>query len=308
MIRNRGLVIKNSSNNYTVEDVVSGAEVVCSIRGKFRMSNIRSTNPVAIGDYVEYETNEETGSSSIVTIEQRQNYIIRRSTNLSKESHIIASNVDKVFLVVTLRNPTTNYEFIDRFLVTCEVYKIDVTILLNKIDIYEQEEIDEFVANYKLAGYEVVLCSVKEGVGIDIVSEKMQNKKSLFSGNSGVGKSSIISALAPMFEIKVGDISSAHNKGKHTTTFSQMLRLSEGTYLIDTPGIKGFGIIDLKNDEVARYFPDLFKYISDCQFYNCSHTHEPKCAVKQMVEEGKISINRYMSYIKILEDAKDKYR
>ncbi len=308
MIKSRGLVIRNSSNSYVVEEIVSGKEVTCSIRGRFRLNNIRTTNPVAVGDYVEFDTDEATDSSVIVAIEPRNNYIIRRSTNLSKESHIIASNVDNVFLVVTLHSPHTSYEFIDRFLVTCELYKVDVTILLNKTDIYETEEVEEFLYNYRLAGYPVVLCSTVTGEGIESVADMMRGKKSLFSGNSGVGKSSIIKLLAPSFEIKVGDISEAHSKGKHTTTFSQMLKLEEATYLIDTPGIKGFGILDLKSEEVARYFPDLFKYIDRCQYYNCTHTHEPKCEVKRRVEEGDISANRYYSYLKILEDGKDKYR
>lgn len=310
MRNKRAIVIRNTSNNYVVEDLESGAEVLCSIRGKFRLNNIRTTNPVAVGDFVEYETIEATGSSAIVAIEPRTNYIIRRSTNLSKESHIIAANINQVFLVVTLRQPTTSFEFIDRFLVTCEVYKVDVTIVLNKVDLYAPEEIEILTNNYAMAGYSVMLCSTKTGEGIEAIRNKMHGKKTLFSGNSGVGKSSLIKALVPSFDVKVGDVSDAHSKGKHTTTFSQMLKVEAGTYLIDTPGIKGFGIIDLDNSELARYFPDLFKHIEDCQFYNCTHTHEPRCAVKRKVEEGEISIDRYNSYLKILEDeeGKDKYR
>ncbi len=291
-----------------VERLTDGGEVVCTIKGRFRLNNIRTTNPIAIGDYVTFETNESTGSSVITAIEQRSNYIIRRSTNLSKESHIIASNVDNVFLVVTLVSPTTSYEFIYRFLVTCELYKVDVTIVLNKIDIFEEEAVEEFLDNYFLAGYEVICCSTVTGQGIDDIAERMRGKKSLFSGNSGVGKSSIIKCLAPSFDIKVGDISLSHSKGRHTTTFSQMIKLESETYLIDTPGIKGFGILELDNSEVARYFPDLFCHIDKCQFYNCTHTHEPKCEVKRLVEEGEISWHRYNSYLKILEDGKDKYR
>lgn len=301
-------MVRNSSNSYIVEDSVTHEEVTCSIKGRFRLDNIRTTNPVAIGDEVEYDTDNATGSSIIHTILQRRNYIIRRSTNLSKESHIIAANIDNVFLIVTLFNPVTSYEFIDRFLVTCEMYHIDVTIVLNKIDLYQTDEVKEFTENYKLAGYKVILCSTLTGEGIGEIQTMMKGKKSLFSGNSGVGKSSIIKVLAPQLEIKTGDISSLHHKGKHTTTFSQMFKLSEATYLIDTPGVKGFGIVDIENDELARYFPDLFAHIKDCQFYNCTHTHEPRCQVKKRVEEGVISINRYNSYLKILEDAKDKYR
>lgn len=309
MTKNKGIVVRNSSNSYIVEDSATHDEVLCAIKGRFRLNNIRTTNPVAIGDEVEYETNTATSSSVITAITPRRNYIIRRSTNLSKESHIIGANIDNVFLIVTLFHPTTSYEFIDRFLVTCEVYRIDVTIILNKTDLYSEDEIAEFCENYRLAGYNVVLCSTLSGQGLTTLNEMMKGKKSLFSGNSGVGKSSIIKCLAPNIEIKTGDISSSHNKGKHTTTFSQMYKLSDdGTYLIDTPGIKGFGIVDVENDDLARYFPDLFAHIKDCQFYNCTHTHEPRCAVKMMVEEGKISVNRYNSYLKILEDAKNKYR
>lgn len=306
----KAIVIRNSSNSYIVENIDTHEEVTCSIKGRFRLNNIRTTNPIAIGDDVEYETDEATGSSVIFAIKPRRNYIIRRSTNLSKESHIIAANVDNVFLVVTLNHPVTSYEFIDRFLVTCEVYRIPVTILLNKIDLYSEEEIKEFVDNYNLAGYKVVLSSATDDIGIDKIKEMMKGKKSLFSGNSGVGKSTIIKILAPEMTIKVADISGSHHKGKHTTTFSQMFKLSQddGTYLIDTPGIKGFGIIDVKNDELARYFPDLFKHIKDCKFYNCTHTHEPGCEIKKLVEDGAISTRRYNSYLKILEDAKDKYR
>lgn len=306
---NKGIVVKNSSNSYVVENILTSQEVTCSIKGRFRLNNIRTTNPIAIGDEVEYETDAATNSSVICTIKPRRNYIIRRSTNLSKESHIIAANVDNVFLVVTISHPTTSYEFIDRFLVTCEVYRIDVTIVLNKIDLYQDEQIKEFVDNYTLAGYKVILSSTISGIGFDSIKDMMKGKKSLFSGNSGVGKSSIINILAPSIDIKTADISSSHHKGRHTTTFSQMFKLdSDGTYLIDTPGIKGFGIIDISNDELAKYFPDMFAHVKDCRFYNCTHTHEPDCKIKEMIQNGAISINRYNSYLKILEDAKDKYR
>lgn len=308
MTNNKGIVVRNSSNSYIVEDSLSHNEVVCSIKGRFRLDNIRTTNPIAIGDNVEYETDESTGSSVITVIAPRRNYVIRRSTNLSKESHIIAANLDNVFLVVTLMHPTTSYEFIDRFLVTCEMYRVDVTIVLNKLDLYDDAQVKEFLDNYALAGYQVILSSMVDGKGITEIQDKMKGKKSLFSGNSGVGKSSIIKYLAPDMVIKTGAVSSSHNKGKHTTTFSQMFKLSTDTYLIDTPGIKGFGIVDMDNDDLARYFPDLFAHVKDCQFYNCTHTHEPRCHVKKMVEEGAISENRYMSYLKILEDAKNKYR
>lgn len=306
--KSKGLVVRNSSNSYIVEDSDTMQEVVCSIKGRFRLDNIRTTNPVAIGDMVEYDTDDSTGSSVITAITPRRNYIIRRSTNLSKESHIIAANVDNVFLIVTLYQPTTSCEFIDRFLVTCEMYHVAVTIVLNKTDLYAEEEIKLLTDNYQLAGYRVILCSTLNGEGIEEIKEMMSGKKSLFAGNSGVGKSSIIKCLAPMMEVKTGDISSSHHKGKHTTTFSQMYKLPNNTYLVDTPGVKGFGIVDMENEDLARYFPDLFQHVKDCQFYNCTHTHEPNCQVKKMVDAGKVSINRYESYLKILEDGKNKYR
>lgn len=306
--KSKGLVVRNSSNSYIVENYDTTQEVICSIKGRFRLDNIRTTNPVAIGDEVEFDTDSTTSSSVITAISPRRNYIIRRSTNLSKESHIIAANIDNVFLIVTLYHPTTSCEFIDRFLVTCEMYHVSVTIVLNKTDLFTEEEIKLLTDNYELAGYGVILSSTLNGTGIEEIREMMRGKKSLFAGNSGVGKSSIIKSLAPEMEVKTGDISASHHKGKHTTTFSQMYKLSSDTYLIDTPGIKGFGIVDMENDDLARYFPDLFQHVKDCQFYNCTHTHEPNCQVKKMVDAGKVSINRYESYLKILEDGKNKYR
>ncbi|MFI3268475.1 MAG: ribosome small subunit-dependent GTPase A, partial [Rikenellaceae bacterium] len=249
----------------------------------------------------------------ITKIEPRKNYIIRKSTNLSKESHILASNLDNVFLVVTLDFPFTSNEFIDRFLVTCEVYKVPVTIVLNKIDLFSdegfKEVIEDFHKLYDSAGYKVINCSTITHEGISTIEEMMKGKITLFSGNSGVGKSSIIKVVTNDLNIKTGDVSDSHHKGKHTTTFSEMFKINDGGYLIDTPGIKGFGLIDIEKDELARYFPDMFKYSSECRFYNCTHTHEPGCAVKDAVQEGLIYAERYDSYLKMLEnDKEEKYR
>jgi len=255
---------------------------------------------------------EREGDGGVVTaLEPRRNYIIRRSANLSKEAHIIAANIDTLFLVATLDFPPVSLEFIDRFLVTAEVYHVPVTIVLNKMDLFDDRRFTPFVNNfrsiYEGAGYRVVECSAREGRGVDAVKEIMKGGVSLFSGNSGVGKSTLINAVAPYVGARVGDISAAHFKGRHTTTFSEMFTLPEGGYIIDTPGIKGFGLIDIEPEEVARYMPDLFKLSAGCKFYNCTHTHEPGCAVKAAVENGTLSEERYSSYLKMVEKD-EKYR
>lgn len=305
---NSGLVVKNNGSSYVVERFSDNKLFVCKIKGRFRLNDIKTTNPLSVGDRVDFELGDGNDDSVIFNILPRRNYIVRRSTNLSKEAHIIASNLDNVFLVASLHSPSTSYEFVDRFLVTCELYHVPVTILLNKIDLCDKEEVDEFVAVYKKAGYEVLLCSATKQIGINAVKELMKGKISLFSGNSGVGKSTIINAVAPEVDTKVGDVSDHHSKGKHTTTFSQMFKIDGDTYLIDTPGVKGFGLIDVERDEICRYFPDLFSVSTACRFNNCTHTHEPNCAVVEAVKNGAISLERYESYLKILDDEKDKYR
>lgn len=307
---NRALVVRNTGSSFLVENLVDHTIHDCRIKGNFRIKEIRTTNPIAVGDVVEYIEGKDGSDGLITKIEQRKNYIIRRSINLSKEAHIIAANLDNVFLTVTLCSPNTSFEFIDRFLVTCEVYKVPVIILLNKSDLYRKEDIDYFVDLYTHAGYEVIVTSTTDNCGIDVVKQRMRGKISLFSGNSGVGKSTIIKSIAPDLDIKIGEISEVHHKGKHTTTFSQMFKLDENSYLVDTPGIKGFGLIDVGNNELAMYFPDLFKYAHSCQYTNCTHTHEPRCKVKEMVENSTIAIERYTSYLSILEDEdeKGKYR
>lgn len=301
-----GIVIKSTGSWYTVE--TDDKIYNCRVKGKLRLKGVRTTNPIAVGDRVKFENegSDDLDQGVIVEIMPRRNYIIRKSTNLSKEAHIIAANVDNVFLVVTLDFPPTPNEFIDRFLVTCEVYKVPVTIVLNKIDLFEdplfEGVISDFHNIYEAAGYAVLDVSAVTLKGITEIEDRMRGKISLFSGNSGVGKSTIIKAVTQDLNIKTGDVSESHHKGKHTTTFSEMFPIEGGGYLIDTPGIKGFGLVDIKNEEVARYFPDLFAYQASCRFYNCTHTHEPGCAVKEAVDSGHLSPERYDSYVKILSE------
>jgi ribosome biogenesis GTPase len=261
-----------------------------------------------VGDVVACEKDVDD-SYVISSIEQRRNYIIRRASNLSKESHIIAANIDQALLVVTLFSPETANEFVDRFLVTCEAYKIPVTILLAKIDLARKrpELIEEFRSIYESAGYPIVEISATEGEGVERVKELLCGKTTLLSGNSGVGKSTLVQAVEPGLDIRTGEISQSHNKGKHTTTFSTMYPLSEGGFIIDTPGIKGFGLIDIEEAELAHYFPEMMRFLPECRFYNCSHTHEPHCAVVEAVERGDISYSRYESYLKMKDDD-EKYR
>ena len=301
-----GTVVKATGSWYEV--LSDGAYVQCRIRGKLRLKGVRSTNPVVVGDVVKLDTDEQ-GNYVISDIEPRRNYIIRRASNLSKESHIIASNIDQALLVVRLFSPETALEFVDRFLVTCEAYKVPVTILLAKIDLARQnpEAVAEFHAIYEGAGYEIIEVSATEGEGVEQVRELLRDKTTLLSGNSGVGKSTLVAAVEPGLDIKTGEISQSHHKGKHTTTFSTMYPLAEGGYIIDTPGIKGFGLIDIDDAELAHYFPEMMRYLPDCRFYNCSHTHEPHCAVVEAVKRGEIAYPRYESYLKIM-DEDDKYR
>ena len=308
MVISTGLLIRNNGSSYLVERLEDKQEFVCRIKGKFRLNDIKTTNPLSVGDIVDFEVSESNDDSVICKIHPRKNYIIRRSTNLSKEAHIIASNLDNVFLVISLKAPKTNYEFIDRFLITCELYRVPATIILNKIDIAEQEDVDELVEVYKKAGYNVIHVSATEGIGMDIIKEMLYGKISLFAGNSGVGKSTIIQHILPSEDIRIGDVSEHHNKGRHTTTFSQMFKIDADSYLVDTPGVKGFGLIDVENNEISRYFPDLFAVSKDCRFNNCTHTHEPNCAVRDALNRGEIAEQRYVSYLKILEDETDKYR
>ena len=300
-----GIVISSTGSWYEVATATE--RLNCRIRGRLRLKGIRSTNPVVVGDRVVVEPD---GDSSVITgILPRRNYIIRRASNLSKESHIIAANIDHALLIVTLCSPTTPREFVDRFLVTCEAYKVPVTIVLGKADLIDaqaQEEAEEFTAIYNDAGYRVIRLSSVTDEGIDEIRSMLRNHTTLVAGNSGVGKSTLIGEIDPTIDIRIGEISDSHQQGKHTTTFSTMYPL-DGGYIIDTPGIKGFGLIDIDDKELCRYFPEMMRLSPECRFYNCTHTHEPGCAVQEAVKEGRVAWSRYESYLKIL-DEDDKYR
>ena len=288
-------------------DVLHDGETVrCRIRGRLRLKGVRSTNPVVVGDEVACEA-DEGGDYVIADILPRRNYVIRRASNLSKESHIIAANVDQALLMASLRSPETPTEFVDRFLVTCEAYKVPVTILLSKLDLQDAEAVAEFRAVYEGAGYRVLEVSVREGRGVEEVRELLAGRTTLVSGNSGVGKSTLIQAIDPSLDIRTGEISESHHKGRHTTTFSTMYPLAGGGAVIDTPGIKGFGLIDIDEAELWHYFPEMMRVAPACRFYNCTHTHEPGCAVREAVERGEVARSRYESYLKI-RDEDDKYR
>lgn len=299
-----GVVVRSTGSWYEV--LSDGARLQCRIRGKLRLKGVRSTNPVVVGDRVTCVTDEQ-GNHLIVAIEPRRNYVIRRASNLSKESHIIAANIDRALLMVTLRQPETALEFVDRFLVTCEAYKIPVVILLSKADLQDPEAMEAFRAIYEPIGYRVVTVSTTTDEGIETVRALLAGATTLLSGNSGVGKSTLVQRIDPSLDIRTGEISDSHQKGRHTTTFSTMYPFGDDGYLIDTPGIKGFGLIDIDEAELWHYFPEMMAYGRDCRFYNCTHTHEPGCAVVAAIEEGKIALQRYESYLKMLDDD-DKYR
>lgn len=305
--RLKGTVIRATGSWYEVL-TPEGEVVRCRIRGRLRLKGVRSTNPVVVGDVVLCEAEEE-GDYAIAAIEPRHNYVIRRASNLSKESHIIAANIDRALLITTLFQPETAREFIDRFLITCEAYKIPVVIALAKIDLARTapEAVADFKACYEGAGYRVIELSATEGEGVEAVRALVREGTTLLSGNSGVGKSTLIRALDPSIDARTGAISESHHKGKHTTTFSTMYRLGSGGSIIDTPGIKGFGLIDIDGAELWHYFPEMIGRAGDCRFYNCTHTHEPGCAVEEAVRAGEIAWSRYESYLKIL-DEDDKYR
>lgn len=304
------LVIKSTGSWYILRDDATGEYLDSRITGKLRLRGSRSTNPVVVGDRVEYLT-DDSGTGVIQSVGERRNYIIRRSSNLSKESHVLAANVDQAFLVVTLTHPVTNREFIDRFLVTAEAYRIPAVLILNKTDLYTTpalaEERADFLHTYAQAGYEVIEVEAQTGANVEVVKARLRDRISLLAGNSGVGKSTLIRAIDPSLDIRIGKVSDSHHKGMHTTTFSEMFPIEGGGYIIDTPGVKGFGLIGIAPEEASRYFPDLFKFSAECQYYNCTHTHEPNCAVKEAVERGGIGWTRYESYLKLL-DGDDKYR
>ena len=306
-----GLVIKNTGSWVTVR-LDDGNTVNCKMRGVLRLKGLRCTNPVAVGDIVQVE--DKGGDAPVVgDIEPRKNYIIRRASNLSKEFQIIAANLDQAVLVATLTNPETSTTFIDRFLATAEAYQVPAVLAFNKIDLFKTEELrqqlEDLKTMYEQIGYPVVTMSAATGEGADRLRGLLSGKMSLLSGNSGVGKSSIINLLVPEAHVRVGDVSQTHHKGMHTTTFSELLDLPNGGAIIDTPGVKAFGTIDFERAEVAHYFPEIFRISDDCRFNNCTHTHEPGCAVLAAVEQGEIAYSRFVSYLSILEeDPNNKYR
>lgn len=307
-----GTVVKTAGSGYWVRSVDGNQLQECKIKGKFRLKGIRTTNPVAVGDKVTV-TPAEGGLSYITEIHPRRNYIIRKASNLSKESHILAANIDRAILVATLKMPETPIIFIDRFLATCEAYDIPATILLNKTDLLDEEDgelVEGLRLLYESLGYGFIAASAETGAGIEKLKEITKDKISLLAGNSGVGKSSLINRLVPGLNLKTGRISDIHRTGMHTTTFSEMISLPYGGELIDIPGVKGFGMIDFKKEEVSHYFPEIFRASKDCKYADCRHTGEPGCAVREMVDRHYISESRYNSYLNILEELEEgeKYR
>lgn len=306
----RGLVTKSTGTLYKVK-TQEGTIIECRIKGKLRLSGIRTTNPIAVGDYVFYDLENEQ-SGIITKIDDRKNYIIRKASNLSKESQIIAANIDMAYLVVTIHSPQTLLPFIDRFLVSTEAYDIPATILINKYDLFlseeDQKKIEEWTEIYRPAGYNVLCISTVTDYNMDVLRNQLAGKVSAFSGNSGVGKTSIIKKLTENENLKTSEISKSFHKGQHTTTFAEMYEMPNGGNIIDTPGVKAFGLLDMKSNEITHYFPEIFKYSSDCQYNNCTHSHEPNCNVIKAVKEGKIALSRYENYLTFMDDKNVKHR
>ena len=307
----KGLVIKSTGSFYSVKSE-KGEIVNCKARGKFRIEGIKSTNPIAVGDLVYYDYDYDNLLGLIKKIGPRKNYIIRKSINLSHQSHIIACNIDIAFLVVTLSIPETTTMFIDRFLVSAEAYHIPVVILFNKMDVYQGadlERVEAYTELYSSIGYPCMDISAISGLNIEPLKQKMADKTTVFVGHSGVGKSSLVKAINSNIDLKISEISSIHLAGKHTTTFAEMFEWKKDSYIADTPGIKAFGLIDLKKEEISHFFPEIFEVSHDCKFQNCTHSHEPGCSVKQAVKQGSISESRYYNYIMMLEeDRSEKFR
>jgi ribosome biogenesis GTPase len=305
----KGLVYKSTGSWYQVKSD-EGNFYQCRIKGKLRLSGIRSTSPVAVGDRVGFDLDDEA-IGVIHTIEERENYLVRKSVNLSKQLHIIGANIDLVFLVITLKNPETFTTFIDRFLVSAAAFGIETVLLFNKMDQYTEEELEmvnELKDLYTSIGYQSVFCSTKSGQGMSELRNLMKDNTSIFSGHSGVGKSTLINTVAPELRLKIGEISEQHGQGQHTTTFAEMFDLSFGGRIIDSPGIRGFGIADIDKEEIARYFKEFFKASENCKFNNCQHLSEPGCAVKSELEDGTIAESRYQSYLSMVLEEEGPYR
>ncbi|KGO88287.1 ribosome small subunit-dependent GTPase A [Flavobacterium suncheonense] len=307
-----GTVYKSTGSWYTVK-TEAGNFLECRIKGKFRMKGIKSTNPIAVGDIVDYELEDtaDVTTGVITNIHDRKNYIVRKSVNLSKQTHIIATNIDVVFLLVTINNPPTTTSFIDRFLVTAEAYGIEAVLIFNKIDTYDEATLDEQLYLqyiYSQIGYKCLRVSAQQNKGLEELKAMMKGKVSMFSGHSGVGKSTLVNALEPTLNLKTKEISEQHQQGQHTTTFAEMFDLSFGAKIIDTPGIRGFGIVDMEKQEIGDYFPEFFALKDQCKFNNCLHKEEPHCAVKAALEKDEIAWSRYKSYLQILEGDDENYR
>lgn len=302
----KGVVLKSTGSWYQVRSFESGELFNCRIKGKFRVAGIKSTNPIAVGDVVHFHLEDhQEGQGIISAIQDRKNYIVRKSVNLSKQVHIIASNMDQVLLVTTLAQPTTSTGFMDRFLSTAEAYSIPTIIVFNKIDLYDEEEMMELEyreAVYSAIGYKVLKTSAMQGIGLEKLKEELKDKTTLLSGHSGVGKSTLVNAVEPNLDLRTGTISLSHRKGQHTTTFAEMHPLRMGGDVIDTPGIKGFGMVNMKKKEISHFFPEIFALSEQCRFHNCMHLNEPECAVKSALEENKIAPTRYESYLNQLND------
>lgn len=307
-----GTVYKSTGSWYTVK-TDTGLFMDCRIKGKFRIQGIKSTNPIAVGDRVKL-TLESTGDETVGQIHEilpRRNYLVRKSVKLSKQTHIIAANIDQVFLLITLEEPKTYTIFIDRFLATAQAYDIPCILLFNKVDVYGEEalaEMRELEAIYRQVGYTCMQISARVGVGVDAVVDAMRDKTSIFAGNSGVGKSTLVNRIAPELALRTTEISEMHRQGQHTTTFAEMFDLPFGGRIIDTPGIRGFGLVDMEPEEIGDYFPELFALKSECKFNNCLHLDEPHCAVKQALEEGQIAYSRYHSYVQMVSGEDEAYR
>lgn len=290
---------------------MDGTVVDCRVKGNFRLKGIRSTNPVAVGDHVKFDVRSD-GTAYIVEILERKNYIVRKASNLSKQSHILAANLDRCFLIVTINHPATATTFIDRFLAAAEAYRVPVTLVFNKTDLYneaENEELEYLTALYSCIGYQCLHTSATDGKGIEELKNAMTGKVSLLAGNSGVGKSSLVNAIAPEIAARVGEISKTHDTGMHTTTYTEMFEFMPGSYIVDTPGVKGFGTFDMEMEEISHYFVEFFELSKDCKYGNCTHTHEPGCAVLEALEKGELAPSRYQSYLSMLEDKDEgKYR
>ena len=306
----QGTVIKSTGSRYRIL-CKDGNVVECIIKGKFRVKEIRTTNPVAVGDNVRFEFDKSNKSGVITEVLERRNYILRRSSNLSKESQIIAANIDQAFLMITVIFPETPVEFIDRFLITSEAYRIPASIIINKTDLYgspEKERVEYLISMYERIGYRCFRLSVLTNSGPDVIRDNLKDRVTLLAGNSGVGKSSLLNCLDPSLNLKTEDISAYHRQGKHITTFPEMHKMPFGGFVIDTPGIRGFGVIDMERNEIYHFFPEIFRISKNCRYYNCLHLDEPGCAVREAIKDGTIDPLRYRSYISILEDENPKYR